>query len=68
MAVTKSDAKNAYTALQAYISENPAEATTSCQSTGPGPLGTPYGSARVSKDVTVAIAGQTGVGYRNHGG
>jgi len=62
VAAARSDAKNAYTALQAYISENPA-ATPPNQSVGPGPgvFNTPYGAARVSKDVTIAINGTSGV-------
>jgi type IV pilus assembly protein PilA len=56
MAVTKSDVKNAYTAVQAYISENPGQTLTVEPVTGPGAFGTPLGSARVSKDVTVSIA------------
>jgi len=57
IAVTKSDAKNAYTALQAYISENPAATPPSVNATGPATLGTPYNASRVTKDVTIAIAG-----------
>jgi type IV pilus assembly protein PilA len=62
VAAARSDAKNAYTALQAYISENPG-VTPPTQSVGPGPgaFVTPYGAARVSKDVTIAINGTTGV-------
>lgn len=62
VAAARSDAKNAYTSLQAYISENPG-VTPPNQTIGPGPgaFATPYGAARVSKDVTVAINGTTGV-------
>jgi type IV pilus assembly protein PilA len=71
IAVAKSDAKNAYTALQAYISENPSETPPDVTATGPNTLGTPYNASRVSKDVTIAIAG-TAVGKAtvtaSHGG
>ena len=71
VASTKSDAKNAYTALQAYISENPSATPPTISQTGPGTLGSPYGAARVSKDVTIAIAG-SGAGLATitatHGG
>jgi type IV pilus assembly protein PilA len=67
MAVTKSDVKNAYTALQAYISENPAAGIPAVSQTGPAALGAPYGSARVSKDVTIAIAAAGSV-TGTHGG
>jgi type IV pilus assembly protein PilA len=56
MAVTKSDVKNAYTALQNYISENSTFVIPAVSATGPAALGTPYGSARVSKKVTIAVA------------
>ncbi len=57
IAATKSDAKNAYTALQAYVSENPSATPPNVSATGPATLGVPYAASRVSKDVTIAIAG-----------
>jgi type IV pilus assembly protein PilA len=60
VAATKSDAKNAYTALQAYVSEYPSAtppSVTAAGGTTGATLGAPYGAARVSKDVTIAIAG-----------
>lgn len=54
-AVTKSDVKNAYTAVQAFIADNPGAAIVATSVTGPGTLGAPFNSARVSKDVTIAI-------------
>jgi prepilin-type N-terminal cleavage/methylation domain-containing protein len=57
IAATKSDAKNAYTALQAYISEYPSVTPPGVSATGPATLGEPYAASRVSKDVTIAIAG-----------
>jgi type IV pilus assembly protein PilA len=61
MAVAKSDAKNAYTALQAYISENPGGTPPTQTQTGAGNVPAPYDAARVSKDVTVTVTG-TAVG------
>ena len=55
-AVTKSDVKNAYTAVQAYVSDNPGVTIPAVSQLGPAALGAPYGAARVSKDVTVSIA------------
>ncbi len=73
VAVTKSDVKNAYTAVQAYISENPGQPIPGGSVTGPGTLGAPLNSARVSKDVTITVgadgsvtgetAGYTGYKY-----
>jgi type IV pilus assembly protein PilA len=57
IAATKSDAKNAYTALQAYVSENPSVTPPPASVTGPNNLTDPYGASRVSKDVTITIAG-----------
>jgi type IV pilus assembly protein PilA len=56
MAAVKSDSKNAYTALQAYISEFPSAIPPGVSATGPASMGAPYGASRVSKDVTIAIA------------
>jgi type IV pilus assembly protein PilA len=71
IAATKSDAKNAYTALQAYISEYPSATPPTVTATGPATLGAPYAASRVSKDVTIAIAG-SGAGVAtvtaSHGG
>jgi type IV pilus assembly protein PilA len=72
MAVTKSDVKNAYTAVQAFISENPGAAIPVVSQLGPAALGAPFGSARVSKDVTVSIANDGSVtghhaGYAGYG-
>lgn len=58
VAAVRSDCKNAYTALQAYISENPgATPPGSGAITGPATLPTPYGAGKVSKDVTLTITG-----------
>jgi type IV pilus assembly protein PilA len=56
MTATKSDVRNAHTALQNYLSENLAVTIPAVSATGPNALGTPYESARVSKNVTVAVA------------
>jgi type IV pilus assembly protein PilA len=56
MTATKSDVKNAYIALQNYISENTIVVIPAVSATGPSILGTPYGSARVSPNVTIEIA------------
>jgi hypothetical protein len=56
MTATKSDVKNAYIALQNYISENTIVVIPAVSATGPIILGTPYGSARVSTNVTIEIA------------
>ena len=54
-AACKSDAKNAYTAVIAWMTDNPGIANTA-ESIGPGPAqGTTYTAARASKGVTVAI-------------
>ncbi len=51
----KSDAKNAYTAVQAYISDYP-NATPPAETINPGQTGTTYSSVRASSNVTIAIA------------
>jgi type IV pilus assembly protein PilA len=56
MTATKSDVRNAHIALQNFISENLSVAIPAVSATGPTALGTPYESARVSKNVTVAVA------------
>ncbi len=59
MAATRSDAKNAYTAVQAWISDNVGTAIPGDTSTS-GSAYTTYTSARTSPGVTVTIAATTG--------
>jgi type IV pilus assembly protein PilA len=55
MAATISDAKNAYTAVEAYRADHPG-VNPPAETIGPGPAtGATYTSARVSQGVTVAI-------------
>jgi type IV pilus assembly protein PilA len=58
MAATRSDAKNAYTAVQAYISDNPGVTAPAETIVGgnTGAQGTIYNSTRVTRYVTVDIA------------
>ena len=56
MTVTKSDVNNAYIALQNYISEHSTVVIPAVSATGPAALGAPYGAARVSTNVTIAVA------------
>jgi type IV pilus assembly protein PilA len=56
MTATKSDVKNAHIALQNYISEHSTVVIPAVSATGPATLATPYESARVSANVTVAVA------------
>jgi type IV pilus assembly protein PilA len=56
MTATKSDVKNAYIALQNYIFEHSTVVIPAISATGPAALGTPYESARVSRNVTVTVA------------
>jgi type IV pilus assembly protein PilA len=56
VAATKSDVKNAYIALQNYLSENWTIVMPAVSATGPSALSTPYEAARVSANVTIAIA------------
>jgi type IV pilus assembly protein PilA len=56
MTSTKSDVRNAHTALQNYISENVSVAIPAVSATGPATLNEPYESALVSKNVTISIA------------
>jgi len=57
MAAVKTDVKNAYTAVQTYIADNPATSPPAANSGGtPGPMPAPYTSARVTDGVTVVIA------------
>lgn len=56
MTATKSDVKNAYIALQSYISEHSTVVIPAVSAKGPAALGTPYEAARVSTNVTVTVA------------
>jgi type IV pilus assembly protein PilA len=56
MTITKSDVKNAYIALQNYVSENSTVVIPAVSATGPAVLDAPYESARVSTNVTIAVA------------
>jgi prepilin-type N-terminal cleavage/methylation domain-containing protein len=56
MTSTKSDVRNAHTALQNYISENVPVPIPAVSATGPATLGTPYESALVSKNITITVA------------
>jgi type IV pilus assembly protein PilA len=55
MASVKSDAKNAYTAVEAWKGDHPGVAPTA-ESIAPGATGTTYASARASAGNTVDIA------------
>jgi type IV pilus assembly protein PilA len=55
MAATKSDAKSAYTAVQAYLGDHPG-VTAPAETISPSSTGTTYTSMRTSPGVTVAIA------------
>jgi type IV pilus assembly protein PilA len=59
-AATVSDAKNAYTAVQAYLADHPGE-TPPTETIKPESVGTTYTSARTSAGVTVTIAEGGGV-------
>ena len=57
MAATKSDAKNIYTAVQAYIADHPGvTAPAGASTTGPADMAAPYDMARVSQSVTAVVA------------
>jgi type IV pilus assembly protein PilA len=56
MTATKSDVKNAYIALQSYISEKPTVVIPAVSATGPTTLGPPYESVHVSTNVSIAVA------------
>jgi len=55
VATTRSDAKNAHTAVQAWIAENLTSTAPADSFTGPGQLAT-YPPARVSIGVTINVA------------
>ena len=59
MAATRSDAKNAYTAVQAWVSDNVGVAIPPDSSISGAAYGV-YTSARTSPGVTVTVAGVTG--------
>jgi type IV pilus assembly protein PilA len=64
MSATRSDARNAYTAVVTWQADNPGQAIVAGGG-GPAPaagmvMPAPYDSARISPGVTVAIAGATG--------
>ena len=56
MALTKSDVRNAHTAIQNYIAENLPGPVPAVSTTGPAALDIPYESARVSSKVTITVA------------
>lgn len=55
MAATKSDAKNAFTAVQAYLADNPGAAAPA-ETINPASQGVTYTAAMTSTGVTVTIA------------
>jgi len=63
----KADAKNAYTAVQAYISDYP-NATPPAETISPGAQGSTYSSVKASPNVTITIAsgGQVTTTDTNH--
>ena len=56
MTTARSDAKNVYTAVQAWMSDNPGSTLPNPTTTGPAVMGT-FSAARVSAGVTVAVTG-----------
>jgi prepilin-type N-terminal cleavage/methylation domain-containing protein len=55
MTACRSDAKSAYTGVQAWISDNPST-TPPAETINPGATGTTYTSVRASSNVTISIA------------
>ena len=57
VAATKADAKNVFTAVNAYLVDNPGGTPpAAAATTGPNPMPAPYDTARVSANVTVSVA------------
>ena len=56
MSTTRSDAKNAFTAVQAYLADNPGVTTAPAETIGPSSTGTTYAVIRTSSGVTIVIA------------
>ena len=60
MSAVRTDAKNAYTAVQTYLVFNPGATPIDVSVTGPDNLVVPYDAARVTAGVTIAVAASTG--------
>ena len=60
MSAVRTDAKNAYTAVQTYLAFNPDAIPVDVSVTGPANLTVPYDAARVTAGVTVSVAATTG--------
>lgn len=70
VAAVKADAKNVYTAIQAYMADNPGTTLPGASATGGSGGATmpaPYDTARVSQNVTVTVA-TTGLVTASHSG
>ncbi len=61
MTATRSDARNVYTAVQAWMADNPGAAIPAGPATtGPGPMAAPFASANLSTGVTATVTAATG--------
>ncbi|HEU18437.1 MAG TPA: pilin [Deltaproteobacteria bacterium] len=60
MSAVRMDAKNAYTAVQTYLANNPDAIPVSRSTKGPGLMQAPYDFARVTAGVTISVADTTG--------
>jgi len=65
MATVRSDARNAYTAVQAYMADNPGVAPPA-ETISNGNVGTTYSAVRASTGVTITIAAGSGDISANH--